>query len=112
MKLYHEYDKIEVGIDEVGRGCLLGRVYSAAVILPKEIDPDDEFHLEIKDSKKHSAKNRELLDEYIKHIALDWQVSYQEVETIDSRQPGTAAPPQPPGPGLRPGPLHLLHLLR
>ncbi len=83
MKLYHDSDKIEVGIDEVGRGCLLGRVYSAAVILPKEIEPEDEFHLEIKDSKKHSAKNRELLDEYIKHIALDWQVSYQDVETID-----------------------------
>ena len=83
MKLYHEDDKIEVGIDEVGRGCLFGRVYSAAVILPKEIDPEDEFHLEIKDSKKHSAKNRELLDEYIKHIALDYKISYQEADVID-----------------------------
>lgn len=83
MKLYHDINNVEVGIDEVGRGCLFGRVYSAAVILPKEIEPDDEFHLEIKDSKKHSEKNRLLLDEYIKYIALDYQISYQEVESID-----------------------------
>ena len=46
------YDKddmsIEVGIDEAGRGPMLGRVYSAAVILPK----DDSFkHEMMKDSK-------------------------------------------------------------
>tara|TARA_B100001758_G_C18385444_1_gene599789 strand:- start:968 stop:1603 length:636 start_codon:yes stop_codon:yes gene_type:complete len=83
MKLYNEYDKIEVGIDEVGRGCLFGRVYSAAVILPKEIDEEDVCPIEIKDSKKLSAKNREILDEYIKHIALDYNISYQEPEVID-----------------------------
>ena len=83
MKLYHEYDKIEVGIDEVGRGCLSGRVYSAAAILQMKLT-QMMSSLEIKDSKNTLLKNRELLDEYIKHIALDWQVSYQEVETIDS----------------------------
>ena len=33
-------DMLEVGIDEAGRGCLSGRVYTAAVILPEEY-PDD-----------------------------------------------------------------------
>lgn len=83
MKLFDDPNNIEVGIDEVGRGCLFGRVYSAAVILPKEIDPEDEFHLEIKDSKKISKKNRDLLSDYIKYIALDYQISYQDVDIID-----------------------------
>lgn len=84
MKLYNDINKIEVGIDEVGRGCLFGRVYSASVILPKEIEEEDEFHLEIKDSKKHNEKNRILLDEYIKYIALDYHISYEEVNVIDN----------------------------
>lgn len=83
MDLYHDINKIEVGVDEVGRGCLLGRVYSAAVIMPKEIDADDIIDLEIKDSKKVSAKNRDFLAEYIKHIALDYSISYEESECID-----------------------------
>ena len=32
---YNEEFKYEIGIDEVGRGPMLGRVYTAAVILPK-----------------------------------------------------------------------------
>ena len=40
---------LEVGIDEAGRGPLFGRVYAAAVILPKD---DDAFpHELMKDSK-------------------------------------------------------------
>ena len=42
MKLYHRSDSIEAGIDEAGRGCLLGRVYAAAVIWPQENDDDYE----------------------------------------------------------------------
>ena len=42
---------IEVGIDEAGRGPLIGRVYAAAVIWPNNIDNPD-----INDSKKISAK--------------------------------------------------------
>ena len=45
--------KIEVGIDEAGRGCLAGPVVSAAVILPKNFN-----NSLIKDSKKLSEKKR------------------------------------------------------
>ena len=39
--------KIIAGVDEVGRGSLIGSVYSAAVILP-----DHGFSLKLNDSKK------------------------------------------------------------
>lgn len=71
----------EIGVDEAGRGPLFGRVYSAAVILPK----DDSFdHSRMKDSKKfHSKKKIEEVAEYIKENALAWHVSYEDEKTID-----------------------------
>ena len=49
------------GVDEVGRGCLAGPVFAAAVILNKNIDTKN-----IKDSKKLSFNRRILLSHYIK----------------------------------------------
>ena len=49
--------KIIAGVDEVGRGSLVGPVYAAAVILEKKIDKK-----KLKDSKELSKKNREFLD--------------------------------------------------
>ena len=49
------------GVDEVGRGCLAGPVFAAAVILNKNIDIKN-----IKDSKKIPFKKRILLSKYIK----------------------------------------------
>ena len=57
--------KIIAGVDEVGRGSLVGPVYAAAVILEKKID-----RKKLKDSKKLSKKNREILDIYIKKIVF------------------------------------------
>ena len=61
----------EIGVDEVGRGPLFGRVYTAAVILPK----DDSFdHYKMKDSKKFTSTNEiEIVSEYIKKNALAWE---------------------------------------
>ena len=42
---------IEAGVDEVARGCLFGRVYTAAVVWPQQNDPDS-VHPVMKDSKK------------------------------------------------------------
>ena len=71
---------IEVGIDEAGRGPLFGRVYSAAVVLPK-----DNFDFsQIKDSKKfHSKRKIEKVANYIKDNALYWSVNYEDEKTID-----------------------------
>ena len=53
------------GIDEVGRGCLAGPVFSAAVILNQKINMKN-----IKDSKKISFKKRILLSKYIKKNSI------------------------------------------
>ena len=49
------------GVDEVGRGCLAGPVFAAAVILNSNINIKG-----IKDSKKITFKKRVLLSNYIK----------------------------------------------
>ena len=49
LKQFHEINQIEVGLDEVGRGSLLGPVCVGGVIWLDE-DPDKDIIL--KDSKK------------------------------------------------------------
>ena len=56
---------IIAGVDEVGRGSLIGPVYAAAVILKKKLDKK-----KLKDSKKLTKKNREILEKYIKKILI------------------------------------------
>ena len=53
------------GVDEVGRGCLAGPVFAAAVILNNKINKKY-----IKDSKKVPFKKRILLSEYIKKNSI------------------------------------------
>ena len=72
--------KIVAGVDEVGRGSLIGPVYAAAVILKKNIDKS-----KIKDSKKLTKKNREILERYIKKNSY-WSIgsaSLKEIEKLN-----------------------------
>lgn len=81
-KFYNEeWDKLEIGIDEAGRGPLFGRVYTAAVILPK----DESFHYEwLKDSKKFSSEKKILkVANYIKENALYWNITFNDEKNID-----------------------------
>jgi ribonuclease HII len=81
MHYYSSDSTNEIGVDEVGRGPLFGRVYAAAVVLPK----DDSFdHYKMKDSKKFHSKQK-LIDaaEYIKSNALYYSVSYEDEKVID-----------------------------
>ena len=77
-----ESNLFEIGIDEAGRGPMFGRVYSAAVVLPKNSDFKYEL---LKDSKKFSSikKINEVAD-YIKENALYWSVKYEDEKIIDS----------------------------
>lgn len=82
QKFYKEDANIfEIGVDEVGRGPLFGRVYTAGVVLPK----DDSFdHSCVKDSKKfHSKKKIEDVAEYVKQHAIAWYVSFEDEKVID-----------------------------
>ena len=81
-KCYNEGENVfEIGVDEVGRGPLSGRVYTAAVILPK----DDSFDCSmVKDSKKFHSKNKiEEASKYIKENALAWYISFEDEKKID-----------------------------
>ena len=65
------------GVDEVGRGCLAGPVFAAAVILNNDINTKD-----IKDSKKIPFRKRILLSEYIKKNSI-YAVGTASVEEIN-----------------------------
>lgn len=70
--------KIIAGVDEVGRGPLVGAVVTAAVIL----DPNNPIQ-GLTDSKKLSEKKRLALAEEIKAKALSWSLGRAEPEEID-----------------------------
>lgn len=76
-----ETDFFEIGVDEAGRGPMLGRVYSGAVILPTTGDFKHEL---MKDSKKfHSEKKIKEMASYIKDNAIAWGVGYSTESEID-----------------------------
>ena len=82
LKKYTNNTLFEIGIDEVGRGPMFGRVYSAAVILPI----NDTFKYEcLKDSKKFTSQKKitEVAD-YIKQNALFWAICYEDEKAIDT----------------------------
>jgi ribonuclease HII len=80
LKQFYEPDKIELGIDEAGRGCLFGPVCVASVIwLDKDPNPD----LVIRDSKKMSEKKRNLLRTYILDNSISSSVKFIDNEMID-----------------------------
>jgi len=75
--------KIIAGVDEVGRGSLIGPVYAAAVILNKSINKRI-----LKDSKSLTKSKREILSKYIKENSL-WSIgkaSVKEIEKINILQ--------------------------
>jgi ribonuclease HII len=78
---YDSSKKWEICIDEVARGCLFGRVYVAAVVLPS----DDSFDgTEIKDSKKFSSKIKmKEVSDYIHKNCLAYHIHYIESDVID-----------------------------
>ena len=76
-------NRIIAGVDEVGRGSLIGPVYAAAVILDKSINKKI-----LKDSKSLSKEKRESLSDYIKKNSI-WAIgkaSTKEIEKINILQ--------------------------
>lgn len=88
-------NRIEIGIDEAGRGPLFGPLFVAAVILPnaspKEVNSNSSFDFsEMRDSKKITSKKKiGVLAEYIKTNARAWtiqSISAEEIDRINIRQ--------------------------
>ena len=69
--------KIIAGVDEVGRGSLIGPVYAAAVILNKSINKKI-----LKDSKSLTKSKREILSKYIKKNSV-WSIGKASVKEIE-----------------------------
>ena len=70
-------ERLEAGVDEAGRGPLVGSVFAAAVILPPDYDLAG-----LADSKKLSEKKRDALAEEIRRQAAAWCVASADVAEI------------------------------
>lgn len=77
-KLYNKNIKYIGGVDEVGRGPLIGPVVAACCVL------DENFYLEgLNDSKKLSEKKRNIYFEYIKEHAIAYGIGVIDEKVID-----------------------------
>lgn len=74
---YYNSDIFEAGVDEAGRGTLIGPVFASAVILPPDID------FTVKDSKKLSKRQRTILRDEIEENSIDYAISYIDNNEID-----------------------------
>ena len=78
LEAYYKEGLIEAGCDEAGRGCLAGRVFAAAVILPSDFRNEM-----LNDSKQLTEKKRYQLREVIEREALAWAVGIVDNKEID-----------------------------
>src|SRR5580704_229624 len=74
----YQYELIEAGCDEAGRGCLAGPVFAASVILPAGFR-----HSLLNDSKQVSEEDRNKLRPIIEHKAIAWAVAMVDHTEID-----------------------------
>ena len=78
-ELYKTGIKLVAGVDEVGRGPLVGSVVCACVILPVG------YKLEgLTDSKKLTAKKRDALFDIITNNAISFSIAQASVQEIDA----------------------------
>ncbi len=81
---YYKKNKYEAGTDEAGRGCLVGPVYAAVVVL----DPKKRI-VGLNDSKKLKESARNQLREEIEEKAIEWKViaiNQKEIDRINILQ--------------------------
>ena len=81
MEKQYNKENIEIGLDEAGRGPLIGNVYAGAVIWSDELNPPQGI---ITDSKKLSSKKRKESIKWIKENVKYYAVGFATNEEIDS----------------------------
>lgn len=79
LKSFHTHGIIEAGCDEAGRGCIAGPVFAAAVVLPPDYQNPS-----LDDSKRLSARHRNLLKEVVEREALAFAIGVVDEKEIDS----------------------------
>lgn len=79
MNSFYTENQVEAGCDEVGRGCLAGSLFAAAVILPKDFS----YPL-LRDSKKMTHQQRLTVRDVIIREALAWSIAEVSAEEIDN----------------------------
>jgi ribonuclease HII len=79
LKSCYQYEFIEAGCDEAGRGCYAGPVFAAAVILPKNFS-----HPFLNDSKKLTVEQRDELRPLIEKEAVCYAVASVDNDEIDT----------------------------
>jgi len=80
-QFYDNKAGLQVGIDEAGRGSLIGPVCVAAVIMNDISDNPPPY--EIRDSKKCSVKQRAALREYIEANSIAYNIQFVSEKEID-----------------------------
>jgi len=73
-----------LGIDDAGRGPVIGPMILAGCLIEKSKEPELK-HLGVKDSKQLTAKRRDVLVEEIKKIAIAYHFTITHPYEIDSR---------------------------
>ena len=82
---FTEDERIEIGIDEAGRGSFWGPIVAGAVILPSDWTEEQRALLiQMKDSKKIAAKKRAMLSLEIKKLIPLWGVGVVGAEEINT----------------------------
>jgi ribonuclease HII len=81
MEKFYNINSIEIGLDEAGRGPLIGNVYAGAVVWENDLKPPDGL---IVDSKKLSSKKRKEALDWIKKNINNYSVGFATNEEIDN----------------------------
>jgi len=82
QKYLEEYPyEIQIGVDEAGRGSLIGPVFVGVVIWNNDLN--DNLIENIKDSKKLTVNKRDELRRYIEKNALAWSVDFCDHTVVD-----------------------------
>jgi ribonuclease HII len=82
---FTEDERIEIGIDEAGRGSFWGPIVAGAVILPSDwTEAQRALLIQMKDSKKIAAKKRATLSLEIKKLIPLWGVGVVGAEEINT----------------------------
>jgi ribonuclease HII len=78
LKTHYQFESLEAGCDEAGRGCYAGPVFAAAVILPQGF-----FHALLNDSKQVAEDHRYMLRTFIEERCIAFGVAMVDHEEID-----------------------------